>query len=96
MAIASEGPHPSVDEVVRSTIERLMSDYSSQVPEATVMRCVDAARHAVRFFGEEPSDLPRVLERIARADLEQIVNGRDSGARIYGVHRPGRASLGPA
>lgn len=76
------------DNVVCQLTRRLIDDYAAQLPETTVWRCVDAARHAVRFFGEEPQDLPKVLERIARADLDQIVNGRDSGARIYGVHRP--------
>lgn len=79
---------PIDDEVVRRMTRRLLDDYADQLPEATICRCVAAARRAVRFFGEEPQDLPVVLERIARADLDQIVNGRDSGARIYGVHRP--------
>ena len=79
---------PIDDEVVRRMTRRLLADYADRLPDTTIWRCVDAARRAVRYFGEDPQDLPRVLERIVRADLDQIANGRDSGARIFGVHRP--------
>lgn len=75
------------DPVTRSVSELLVAEFAERIPPATVVRCVQAARHAVRFFGEEPEAVPHVLERIVRADLQQIVDGRESGARIFGVRR---------
>lgn len=80
-------PSWHLDPISRSLSERLTRELAGQVPPETVIRCVQAARHAVRFFGEEPAELPKVLERIVRADLQQVIDGRDSNARIYGVQR---------
>lgn len=77
----------TADQNIQALSERLLAEFDGRVSAETVLRCLQAARHAVRYFGEEPAELPRVLERIVRADLQQIADGRESSARVFGVSR---------
>lgn len=70
--------------------ERLNREYAGIVAPGTVWRCLRAAEEALELFGAVDGDAPRLLERLARADLQQIADGRESGARVYGVHRARR------
>lgn len=96
MAIDSTSPATTAfdarTDAVHAVGARLAREYAARLPTATVLRCVRAAGDAVRLFGEDPERLPAVLECIARADLQQVIDGHDSGARVYGVRRRPRAA----
>ncbi len=73
----------------------LIDEFADDLPEQTVLRCVEGAASAVTLFGEDPEAFAAVVERIARSDLEQIAAGRDTRARLDGVRQPRRqASAG--
>lgn len=84
------------DRSLPALCERLLGEFGAQVPPDAVVRCVDSARQAVQLFGEAPEEQWRVLERIVRADLQQLADGRDSSARVFGVTRRSRHSEGIA
>ena len=89
MSVTSDSRSP---EVLRTPLTAaLIADYEERVAQSTVVRSVEAATQAVALFGEDPEAMPRIVERIARADLDQVAEGRNSGARIFGVRRSRRA-----
>lgn len=65
-------PLGTPDDVANALTDRLLREYAERVPPSTVRRCVDNARHAVRFLADRPAERAAILERIARADLDQL------------------------
>lgn len=49
-------------------IQRLSAEYAGVLSHETVVHLVAGARHAVEFFGGEPT--PGIVERIARDHLK--------------------------
>lgn len=89
MQLQTPVPADPQDPTVRAVVGRL----SQVFPQATADRVVASATYAwraVAFVAEELLSDVRLVELIARADLESRLSGRESAARVFGVHQPGR------
>ena len=96
MSAISDGPSPHPQDPPTSTgddeatlflRQRLIGEYGGAVPVADVMRCVDEAREAVRYFGQDSYERVALVERIARSKVVELVAG-SAGAKRRDSVRP--------
>ena len=69
------------DEATLFLRQRLIGEYGGAVPVADVMRCVDEACEAVRYFGHDSYERVALVERIARSKVVERVAGSTCAKR---------------
>jgi hypothetical protein len=89
--VLPSSPPPQQEASNAATAHRAYAALFEEFPDlgtGTVLRCITAAAQAVEMFGETADANCPLVARIARAELEQVRSGEDSGARVFGVRQP--------